>query len=455
MAARGASRAEVAVYPSMRAAIASDAPVAMQSDHSCVLSPWDCPRPNGHTCDDPTSPELHILNTWTPSGDGTRRGAINVYVQRTRPVVLFLSSDAAARWTITVDVATAIRRIVVVGSPGPIVNAPAGIPIEFRGSPNVGPAGDITVDPAVIQEIAERSTGLVTTSYHGCFQSTGFAISDLETLDLCQPSFAQRDVVETSACADRPFVPTSCANVPRESAECLTMSIDKQALVRIGLDTGRGCIAAPTVDDGTMGTSFARIGADLFYCNTGVTLRRQPLDGGSTEDIPMGCLSVAASQEGELVVAVTTADFDNLVADELRVYRDLAAIRADAPDRTWAVAPTGNETAATAIVNRTVFLAGTGHSATTVNLDTGACGEVDFTDYEDDIMGIGSPSRDTLAVLARADDRRIVLFDAGSGAQLRSVVLDQGAGWGFLHGLDCTSSGPTGVTPYSRIIQPR
>ena len=128
---------------------------------------------NGGSNSSTGEPELHILGIYEPQGQ------VTVDVQRSRSVVLFLSSHERVTWKVEVGPLASVEKVFVSGfDPLSTVIVPEGIPFERISNPTGSGYGNDCGggNTPKLVETAESASGLTMRSFHGCYRSSGFTI---------------------------------------------------------------------------------------------------------------------------------------------------------------------------------------------------------------------------------------------------------------------------------------
>ena len=135
----------------------------------------------------PGTPELHLMGVYEThsnhSGDSHPEGEASVYVTRTTPLVLALSSYEPVHWTVNAAAGARIQRIILNGLYNQRVTAPQDIPVEVHaGSAWLGsyayawPSSSGGSDTPRLVSALEQRTGLSLSSFAGCYQGTSFTL---------------------------------------------------------------------------------------------------------------------------------------------------------------------------------------------------------------------------------------------------------------------------------------
>jgi hypothetical protein len=276
--------------------------------------------------------EMHVVGVYEGRGHAGFRpysqGVVDVVVHaRPKPVVLALSSYEGMFWRITVDPGATLSRVIVQGyGPQEVEGVPEGVPVAYREPYEAcGYAYGWEVwnngggyEPTM--KSLRRFTGLIETSFQGCYTGAAFEIPHWSGEPPWQPPTPVAGD-ETVAREDVPFA--GCAGVTAETQYCLTTTYGGIAL--LGLDSGQVCPLAETsagVGDPLVSSIAWR--GELMYACTGAGLVRASLRDGSWEAAQLACDGVAA-YDGGLLLSSSLADPTGWL-EPLRAYPDYVSI---------------------------------------------------------------------------------------------------------------------------------
>jgi hypothetical protein len=352
------------------------------------------------------------------------------------------------RWQLILESGASLKSVITHGQYEQRVDgAPAGVPVVSWSPPsgfgcmygweveaNLGGCDYWTL----IGEV-RTFTGLVETSFQGCYRGDRFEIPHWTG----EPPTCRADVVtgdESIARADVEL--PGCERVAAETRYCLTLANDYSSsdgwrVTVLGLDSGRTCPLRP-VDPGlTLYDEASSIGwrGELLYVCTERGLVRISLRDGSWEAAQVPCQAVAAD-EGRLYVMPSWRDTLSRGAsfDAVYAYADYRAVLGGAYDRIYTL-PTSSRM--TAQGDR---LFGAWHSTDTievVDVESGsALPPIELEDYDDWIDGMSVTADGRLVVThwGPAGGSTVVIFDAQTGERLGELAVPE-----MITGLACVS----------------
>jgi hypothetical protein len=359
---------------------------------------------------------------------------------RPKPVVLALTAYEAVTWRIEVRPGATVERVLAGGyETQTVTGVPSGI-VETFSPAGLAYGWEITSGGAnQVVASARTATGLVETTFQGCYTGARFAIpyaADPPTT--CEPSPVTGDETLPQASIRFP----ECASVEAESAACI--SVVDGGLALIGADSGTICPLAARQGGGEhpdpTSASVGWLGEVLYRCIHDEGLVRTDLRTGARERLEIPCQAVT-DDAGTLLVAPGWSGgiFDWGAIYRVDGYQGLLAARA-----TRAAVSTGNSR----FTAHAGLLYSAWHSTSTIDVHdiaTGAAvGQVPLTGYDGWIFGL-DVTNDGRLLVAGMDDAGtlLMIFDATTGARLGEHRL--GRHWGA-SGLACRARG-TNETP--------
>ena len=206
------------------------------------LEPGDCDdarfggEPGDGSCG--VDPELTIVSSYEARGDHSGNdfhpmGNTNVHLDRPGSHVLVLATYEPVNWTVTTGPGVELVQIIASGNYEPIVNAPAGVPIETLSTeidgdyqlhcPGPFPDQDIYSGCAtpIFFDRVEALTGLEITSYYNCYQLTDITINaDLSASSSCLASDGIYDASYSSYELTTYIDPDCDINLNPEEPDC-------------------------------------------------------------------------------------------------------------------------------------------------------------------------------------------------------------------------------------------
>jgi hypothetical protein len=152
-------------------------PRDVEHDHVCTFGQGPFTR---HQADVLERPELHVLGVYQSVA-----GEIAVELDRRGPAVLVLSSYEPVNWVVTASAGACLQRVILNGYNDQTAEVPDGVEVdEFTGYGYLAacafewPNDDGGCDTPGLVDGAEAETDLVLTSFGGCYESSGFTLSD-------------------------------------------------------------------------------------------------------------------------------------------------------------------------------------------------------------------------------------------------------------------------------------
>lgn len=134
--------------------------------------------------------ELHLIGVYeTHSNHGSGihpAGAATVHVERKASSILVLSSYEPVHWTVTAAEGVTLEKVILNGYHDQTADVPAGVQVEVYDGPDgslgayayAWPSSEGGSDTQGLVAAVENLTGRPLTSFHGCYQATGFVLRD-------------------------------------------------------------------------------------------------------------------------------------------------------------------------------------------------------------------------------------------------------------------------------------
>jgi hypothetical protein len=393
--------------------------------------------------------ELHVIGVYEP--DCSRSSSewpfeclvehepITVVVEpRPKPVVLALTAYEPVAWRIEVRSGAVVERVLTSGYEAQAVEGvPAAIvqnlPVEtyaygWEVSRNSGGGGYWEMMSGI-----RDATGLVETSFQGCYTGARFAIPYADhPPTTCEPSLVTGDESVAQAAVTFP----GCTAVAAESAACI--SIVDGGLALLGADSGTICPfgenEAGTFPDPS-GASVGWLGEVLYQCTYDEGLVRIDLRSGARERLEMPCEAVT-DHDGTLLVA---PGYQGRIDDLGSVYQVNGYRGLLSAGGTRLELSTSNSR----FTAHAGQLYSAWHATDTIDvqdLDTGASvRQVPLEGYDGWIFGLDVTDDGRLFVAGMDDDGTLLMiFDAESGVRLGEHRL--GGHWRAA-GLACRAAG--------------
>jgi hypothetical protein len=371
--------------------------------------------------------ELHVIGVYEGRGNpGLRpysQGVVDVTVhQRPKPVVLALTSYANMLWRIALDPGARLSQVIVQGyGPQQVEGLPAGVAVEHRAphetcgyaygwevAHNGGGGGH-----AAMMASLRRLTGLIETSFQGCYGGNHFEIPYWSG---DPPIWTPTPVPGDESIPRDSVVFPECEAVTAERQYCLTTTYAGVAL--LGLDSGRVCPLAGTSAGGvdTSAHSIAWRG-ELMYACTDAGLLRISLRDGSREAAQVPCATVAAYAGGLLLSGSLTDP--NRWLTPLQAYPDYAAVLNGEVGRSFSV---GGGASRFAVDGETFY--GAWHSTGTIDVADLTADEplasLTLDGYDGWILGM-SITDGQLVVSGDIWGDTVRIYDAQTGDHLRDI----------------------------------
>lgn len=390
--------------------------------------------------------ELHVIGVYEAAGNGGLRessqGVIDVIVhERPKPIVLALSSYEGMLWRLSVDPGAKLSRVILQGyGPQEVEGLPEGVAIEYRAENeacgyaygwetwnNSGGGGY----ESMIKSL-RRSTGLVETSFQGCYTGDAFQIPFWSGQP---PPIRTRTPVPGDETLPREAVAfPGCESVTAESQYCLTTTM-LGGIALLGLDSGNVCpvTTAPT----GIGTPFVpSLGwrGELMYACTDAGLVRISLRDGTWESAQRACDGVT-DYDGGLLVESSFGDPSNGLDPPLRGYPDYAAVLSGNFSAAFTV---GAFVERFTVDGHTLYSAW--HSTNTIDVADLSADEarpsILLDGYDGWILGL-SVVGGQLVISGDTWGDTVYVFDATTGQHLRDITPSTP-----VYGLSCVSRHP-------------
>lgn len=277
--------------------------------------------------------ELHVIGVYEGRGNpGFRpypQGVVDVVVrERPKPVVLALSSHESTLWRIKLEPGAALSRVILQGHyPQEVEGVPEGVPVQRRGAAEtcglaygweVAHGGGREFE--LMMASLRRLTGLVETSFQGCYAGNRFEIPYWSG----EPPVATRTPLALNEDMAREEIEfPGCEVVTQEQHYCLTTTYGGVGVV--GLESGTVCPlrVATSLAPGPDVASIAWRGEAMYVCSWGQGLVRVSLVDGAMEipQVPCGAITNDGDKPLLYTVLLTEAPTGNLFA-----YPSYAAI---------------------------------------------------------------------------------------------------------------------------------
>jgi len=401
----------------------------------------------GHLVPPGQADELHVVSVYEPFCSApapewphpclVAHDPVRVVVEpREKPVTLVLAAYDAVRWQIEVRPGATVRRVLtggyhaqeVVGVPREMVES-VYLPYAYgwEVSRNTG-GGEFWS----LLEQARGLTGLVETSFQGCYTGREFAIPyDADPPTTCEASPVDGDETLTPEQVAFP----GCADVLAESTACLTVT--QGGLALLGVDSGASCPVAPVASHSLYDlSSLGWLGDVLYACSYNEGLVRLDVQTGAVERLEMPC-AAATADAGSLLILTGYEPGMSSNSSVFRVagYDGLLAGEAEATGVTnlWGERMTA----------RDGLLYSAWHSTNTIQVHDLATGElvreVVLEGYDNWINGLDVTPDGRLLILGYAEeglDSQLMVFDAVTGARLGTHLVPSAD---TAMGLECRS----------------
>jgi hypothetical protein len=380
-----------------------------------------------------TGPQLHVIGIYegVEAADGKRY--VDVQVHRAGSSVLVLSAYRETYWRVAVAAGARVERILVTGYDPQHVAAPAGTPIESHSYAQTGEyLGGFGYEwPSYrttrLIDQAEARTGAVLTSFRGCYTSASFQIDEPGALRPPHP------VSDEQA----PTLPAGCESLARESTYCLSLTGSGTMSV-IGLDSGRVCQGGATPIE-TFDVSSLGWQGDYYYaCIRERGVARVSIVDGTADIAPVPC-EMATTYEGGILATLLEPEGPRFPPWRLVRYAGFETAARGEVAHTFALGePSVHRIGVHR--NRLYYAWHSTNTVQTVPLQDGATAtNIPLANYDNWIFGLDATDDGKLLVMGGWTNPGLYVFDAASGAHLRTLA--QGIGG---HGLACKSGGAGG-----------
>lgn len=341
---------------------------------------------------------------------------VNIH-PRPKPIVLFLSAYQAVSWELLVDPTATLKRVIVQGYERQQVNGvPHGVSVTQLGRDEIlglfygwelGAGGAEYV--RAIEGI-RRYTGLVESSFQGCYAGASFEIPHWQG----EPEFCQESAVSGDETIPRRSVPfAGCESVTTESQYCLTIAGGSLAL--LGIDSGAVCPVATDARLEHTPTDHALSwrGEVAYVCDDYAGLKRISLKDGKTGLAQMPCSGVGVDG-GRLLVAAPSGRTDEPWARSLFGFDTWEQLLAG---RTISSFDLGYFVSRMTVHDGILYTAW--HSTDTIKRTSLATGEalppVALEGYEGWILGLAVTGDGRLLVTGELGGDTVYVFDARTG----------------------------------------
>jgi hypothetical protein len=279
------------------------------------------------------APQLHLVSAAVPLGS-EEPGDITLHVNRPGNSVLVLSVAWPATWHVTAAPGATIERVIVRSYRARSVSAvvPDGIPVEIytyeEHGDILGPFGHDWpgLRTTAFVDAAEEHTGLVLTSFRGCWESSLFQID--EPGDLAPP----HPVSE----ATEPRILAGCGAIATESRYC--MATTSGNLVMLGLDSGTVCHGEPASPwMYAPASSLGWRGDYVYLCDSTRGIGRISIVDGTVDVAPVPCESITAFEDGLLGMVSVEGGWSSTGLGYLAHFATFEQVAERRPTRAFAI----------------------------------------------------------------------------------------------------------------------
>lgn len=358
---------------------------------------------------------LRIIGIYETDAPHHEMGDCEVQVDLQHDVALVFVAYEPVHWIVTDLGSGEIVQIIASGYYPPNVTAPDGVPVEIVDpyEEDWGMAFDFDdYEAHVVAASAEAATGLELTSFHGCYQSTWFEIS--EGCD-GPPESPWPDCTVEGESFDGPDVSALdgvCEDVTSESYYCLALAQLGDVVV-VGLDTGEICtVVDEAIESPTDVDSIAWLGQYLYSCPYEYNkLKRVDLTDGAIDEAFVWCGAIAGWNGGLLTKLPGWFGWDS--GESLWFYPTF--LDAQCQDPAELAFGTGNSRFT--VYDDTLYSAW--HSTDEIDVNSlpyGAdLGTIFLEDYDTWVNGMSVIDGELLVLSATWPEDRIAVFDMGGG----------------------------------------
>lgn len=375
--------------------------------------------------------ELHVVSVYegdAPDENGVRHVDVTVRA-RPKPIVLFLGAYATARWSLHLEPGAVLSRIVTYGVDRhqEIDGVPAGVPIDEYGNEDRvycmygwEPGSEECALAPTMLRIREL-TGLVETSFQGCYTGREFTVPHSAGPPPKCPDVSMGEFDDTPPLRDVPL--PGCESIRQESRYCLTTV--GLTVAAVGLDSGTVCRLSngPSVGVDPQSLSMAWRGDALYTCQQSVGIARGSLSDGSVEVAGGPCNGVTVGNGRLLVAPVFAGPFSRL----LDAYDTWADVVAGQPSETRNLGLVENLSADGGVLYKYVAYRGPIVGRTDLAFNA-SLGDVTLQGLNGTVTGLSATSDGRLVVSGDFFGPIIRVFDASTGALEHSVTPSQAVG---------------------------
>jgi hypothetical protein len=374
---------------------------------------------------------LRIIGIYETDAPHHEMGDCEIELHLDHDVALVFSAYEPAHWIVTNSGSGTITQIIADGYYEPEVTAPDGVPVTILGWDDSywSSAYDFDdYDAHLLAGYAEAATGLELTSFHGCYQSTWFEVS--EGCDGPVESPWPDCTVEGEAYdgPDLSALDGACDEVTEESYYCLTFT-ESGDVVALGLDTGDTCtVVEGAIEDVSHVDTIAWLGPHLYACaGYFEKLHRVDLTDGTIEEAFVWCGGVA-EWDGTLLTKFP-GQYGPESFDSMWRYPTFLDAQCQYPDEI----PFGTGNSRFTVYGDTLYSAWHSTDEVDVNaLPYGADLDTIFLEgYDTWVNGMSVIDGELLVLSASWPEDRVAVFDLGGGFLWEVPATDHH------HGLVC------------------